>query len=60
MQVNRPFPDTSLSGDIIDGDSAITPALEELGGGVEDALGAERPFIEFRRRIKSQSVDLVI
>ena len=59
MEVNRPFPDTGMFGDIIDVDSAITPALEQLTSGIEDALGAERPFIEFRRRVKSESVDLV-
>jgi hypothetical protein len=49
-----------MFGDIIDGDSAIAPALEQLSSGIEDALGAERPFIEFRRWIKNESVDLVI
>jgi hypothetical protein len=60
MQVNRPFPDTRMFGDIIDGDPAITPALKQLSSGIEDALGAECPFIKIRRWIKSESVDLVI
>jgi hypothetical protein len=60
VEVNRPFADTGMFGDIVDGDPAVTPALEQLSSGIEDALGAERPFIEFRRWIKNESVDLVI
>jgi hypothetical protein len=30
-----------MCGDIVNGDAAITPALEEPSGGVEDTLGAE-------------------
>ena len=60
VEVNRAFADTGMFGDIIDRDSAIAPALEELSSGIEDTLGAERPFIEFRRRIRDQSVYLVI
>lgn len=55
MQVNRPFADTGMFSDIVDGDPAIAPALEELSGGIEDTLGAKESFIEFRRRIRDQS-----
>jgi hypothetical protein len=58
VEINRPFPDTGMFGDIIDVDSAITPALEQLSSGIQDALGAERAFIEFRRW--TGSVDLAI
>ena len=45
MQVNRSFADAGMFGDVIDGDAAIPPALEELGGGVEDTLGAEETLL---------------
>jgi hypothetical protein len=34
-----------MFGDIIDGDAAIPPALEELSGGVEDTLGTEETLM---------------
>jgi hypothetical protein len=42
--------------DVVDGDAAITPAFEELSRGIEDTLGAKESFIEFRRRIRDQSI----
>jgi hypothetical protein len=41
VQVNRSFADAGMFSDVIDSDAAITPALEELRGGVKDALSAE-------------------
>lgn len=45
VEIHGAFADTGMFGDIVDGDPAITPALEELGSGVEDALGAEQTLI---------------